>query len=220
MSYYLPMPNGVEDQIRLTCTLNWPARNTSGTFQKTIGRPVEPASRFQMPAFPISLLRDADSFEAYCQTHLADVQAEVSEPWEFWYEVECDNATLRRALPSVILPLTLGPYPPELIMSPSNELRQMADLMWISLLETHQIEGVVLFRDTGMVQSAFQHVYAWFWGIKDGAELELAATDAHLREKYMRLTSRRLGAGDEETAAQYSKIAYDLSASEEEAEEV
>lgn len=214
------MPDEIEEQINLVCTLNWPARNQAGTFQKTIGRPAQPASRYQMPAFPISLLRDASTFEAFCQTHLTDLQTQVSEPWEFWYEVECENATLRRSLPALMLPVTRGPYPAELIVNPSDELRQAADLMWTSLLQTHQIEGVHLFRDTGMVQSAFYDVYVWFWGMKDGAELELVATDAHLRTQYLDLASSKLGAGDEETAAQYSKIAFDLSATEEDVDEV
>jgi hypothetical protein len=214
------MPDDIEDHIKLVCTLNWPARNQAGTFQKTIGRPVESASRYQLPAFPISLLRDADAFEAFCRTDLSDVQAEISEPWEFWYEVECYNTTLRRALPGLILPVTFGPFPAELITNPFEEFRQAADIMWTSQLQTHQVEGVHLFRDTGMVQSAFQDIYAWFWGIKDEGELELSATDAQLRAEYIRLASRKLAAGDEEAAAQYSKIAYDLSATEDAADEV
>ena len=31
VGYYAHMPNEAEDQIRLACTLNWPARNASGT---------------------------------------------------------------------------------------------------------------------------------------------------------------------------------------------
>jgi hypothetical protein len=71
-----------------------------------------------------------------------------------------------------------------------------------------------------MVQFAFQDVYEWFWGVKDGAELELAATDARLRTEYMSLASRRLEAGDEGTAAQYAKIAFDLSSTDDAAAEV
>jgi hypothetical protein len=71
-----------------------------------------------------------------------------------------------------------------------------------------------------MVQSAFFEIYAWFWGTKDGAELELAATDLRLRREYMDRANRDLKAGDEETAAQYAKIAFDLSTTAEAADEV
>ena len=214
------MPDVSEDQIRLVCTLNWPASNIAGTFQKTIGRSSESPSQHQMPAFPITLLRDAGAFETFCRTHLTSVRTQISEPWEFWYEVQCDNATLRRSLPTLMFPVIRGPYSPELIANPHNELRQAADTVWTSLLQTHQVEGVHLFRDTGMVQSAFQEIYAWLWGMKDGEELELAATDTRLRTEYMDLARKRLEAGDEGTAAQYSKIAYDLSDIEEAADEV
>lgn len=218
------MSDESEQLIKLVCTLRWPACSQAGTFQKTIGRAVESransTTQYQMPAFPVSLLRDADAFEEFCETHLTGLRTQVREPWEFWFNVECDNVVIRRSLPALSTPLPHGPYAADHLTDAHTELRQAADLMWTVCLQSHQVANVQIFKQTGMTVGAIREIYMWLWGIKEEPLTDAMSVDGCLRTSHMRLARNMLEKGDEETAAQHIKIAFDLTPTEASADEL
>ena len=212
-----------EQTIELICTLRWPAHRQAGTFQKTIGRdtgtPGIPAT-YQMPSFPISLLRDANAFEEFCKAHLDELCSRIQQSWEFSYDVMCNNSIVRQSLPPVILPMTFGPFSASKLANAHNELRIAADILWTSNLQTHQIASVQVFKSgIGMTSDAFHDLYRWLWGTKDGAETNLDSIDARLKSHYTRLAKSALEKSDDEAAAQYAKIVFDLAPTDDAAEE-
>ena len=209
-----------EEVIELVCKLRWPARAQTGTFQKTIGRTAEAPMMHEMPSFPVALLHDADAFKGFCELHLDALKTRVQEPWEFWFEVVCHNAFVRQALPGVLLPVYFGPFPADRLANASDELRSAADLLWMQL-QTYEIANVQVFKQgVGMTSHAINDLYRWFWGIKDGSNLDRETVDNRLRVGYTGLAKNTLSKGDEAMAAQYAKVAYDLSPSEDVADEL
>jgi hypothetical protein len=201
----------MEEQVKLACALRWPALRQAGTFQKTIGRSTEAPAVYVVPSFPVSLLRDANAFESYCKPHLVELSAQVQEPWEFWFDAECDSSITRQALPPMILPVTFGPYPAGRMASAYGEIRQCADLQWTQL-QTYELASVQVFKaGIGMTSHALHDVYRFFWGTKDGSLPNLTSVDNRLRESYTELARSNLQKGDKDTAAEYAKIAFDLS---------
>jgi hypothetical protein len=71
-----------------------------------------------------------------------------------------------------------------------------------------------------MMSHAVHDLYRWFWGNKDRSLPGFETADEQLREGYLRLARRRLSEGDEAMAAEYSKVAFDLSDAEEVANEI
>lgn len=209
-----------EELIELVCTISWPAQAQAGTFQKTVGRVAQTPTTYQMPGFPVSLLRDAGAFDNFCEPYLTELQTQVQEPWEFWFSFEADNHIIRQALPPVFLPVTQGPYPADRLVGASLELRRFADLLWMQL-QTYQVAGVQIFKaGIGMTSHAVHDLYRWFWGNKDRLLPSFETVDDRLREGYVSLARRKLSEDAEAMAAQYSKIAYDLCGTEEAADEL
>src|SRR5918995_3975341 len=146
------------DLIRLVCKVNWPARNLAGTFQKTVGRSLEPFTRYRMPAFPISLLRDAQGFRDFCEPHLAALRTQVHEPWEFRFDIECDNQIICDSLPGLTDSPIAGPYDPTQLSDAHTEIRQYADLHWTFYIQMAQAENVLVFKYTGMRVNALRDI--------------------------------------------------------------
>ena len=209
-----------EDLIELVCNVRWPAQSQAGTFRKPIGRVVERGSIYQMPSFPVSFLRDSDAFDDFCRPHLTELQTQVREPWEFWFDAEFKSGILRQTLPTVIPPVIVGPITSDQLVDASGELRVSADVQWINL-QAQQIAEVQIFKSgIGMLSHAVHDLYRWFWGGKDRSLPGSEIADDQLRDGYLRLARRRLSEGDEAMAAEYSKVAFDLSDAEELAHEV
>lgn len=210
-----------EQEIELACTLRWPARRQAGTFQKTIGRGADTPVTYEMPSFPVSLLRDANAFEEFCKSHLTELRTWVQQPWEFWFEVVCDNVIIRQSLPPMILPVTSGPFPADQLTNAHNEFRRAADMLWTASLQTYQIASVQIFKSgIGMTSHALHDLYRWLWGGKDGVGPDLESVDDRLRTYYTRLAKSTLEKGAAGTAAQYAKVAFDLAPTDDIAEEL
>jgi hypothetical protein len=209
-----------EDLIELVCNVRWPAQTRAGTFRKTIGRVTETPTTYQMPSFSVSLLRDPDAFSDFCKPHLNELQTQVRQPWELWFDVECNSKIMRQALPPVIPPVTGGPFTADQLVDASGKLRAIADIMWVHL-QTYEVANVQVFKSgIGMMSHAVHDLYRWFWGNKDRSLPGFETADDQLREGYLRLARRRSSEGDEAMAAEYSKVTFDLSDAEEVASEI
>lgn len=209
-----------EELIELMCTISWPVRAQAGTFQKSVGRAAQTSATYQMPSFPVSLLRDAGAFDDFCEPHLTELQTQVREPWEFWFNVNTKNNIIRQALPPVFLPVIQGPLPAYQLVDASRKLRWNADMVWVAL-QTYQTASIQVFKaGIGMTSHAVHDLYRWFWGNKDRLLSGFETVDDRLREGYVSLARETLSEDDEAMAAQYSKIAFDLAGTEEVADEI
>lgn len=209
------MPDETENQFRLVCSLNWPARNLTGTFQHTVGRSTEGFTRYGMPAFPISLLRDAEGFRDFCGPHLTALRTQIREPWEFRFKIECDNEILSDSLPGLLFSPIAGPFDPSELANAHTAIRQLADSQWTFYIQTAMMESMIAFKYTGMRLNALRGIYKWFWGAKDIVAPGFADADDRLREVHTILAHERLGEDDLEAAAEHSKVAFDLSPTDE-----
>lgn len=209
------MPDETEDQIKLVCILSWPARSQAGTFQMTVGRTINSETQYRMPAFPASLLRDADLFKEFCDRHLSTLRARLSEPWDFRIEIECDNAAICETIGHVGAMYRFGPYAPSQLDNAHLELREGADAHWTFYIQTSLHNDYETFHYTRMSLGALRGIYKWFWEAKDLALYDLGDADEHLRKVHEKLAYERLREGDDESAAEHSKIAFDLSPTDE-----
>jgi hypothetical protein len=111
-------------------------------------------------------------------------------------------------------------------------LRGVADTLWTNHVQTLNAANIVLLRDTGMTRDALYESYKWLWGNKDGPGPDLKAVDDRLSASYVEEVDHRLrtgytqlarvmlGRSDDESAAQYAKVAFDLSPTEDIAEDL
>ncbi len=165
-------------------------------------------------------MRDADAFEEFCENHLIGLRTQVRDSWEVLFEVACADVVLRRFLPPMIVPATFGPFPADQLMNAHHVLRQSADHLWTSRLQAHRVANVEVFKGTGMTIQALHTLYRWLWGTKDGSGDNLVALDDRIRKGYTQLARSLLEKGDDGAAAQYSKVAFDLSPTDDIAEEI
>jgi len=84
------------------------------------------------------------------------------------------------------------------------------DHSWTSL-QSYYVDNVAVVEATGMTSHALHGVYRWFWAVKDGLERSFSSVDNLLTVEYSQLARYAMHRGDDETAAQYSKIVFDLS---------
>ena len=209
-----------EGLIEMVCNVRWPAQMRAGTFQKTIGRVAETPKTYQMPSFPLSLLHDPDAFDDFCRPHLTELQTQVRESWEAWFDVECKSEILRQTLPTVIPPVTGRPFTADQLVDAAGELRVLADVQWINL-QAQQVAEIYIFKSrVGMMSHAVHDLYKSFWGNKDRSLPDFETADDRLRESYLGLARSRLSEGDEAMAAEYSKVAFDLSDAEVDADDI
>ena len=187
-----------------------------------------------MPGFPVSFLRDVDTFEKFCRTHLTEASTQVWDSWEFWFEAALpdDARVLRRFVPSEHSSPKFGPYPARDLINAHELLRTTADSLWTHVFQMHEAANIVFLRDTGMTSGTLGELYKWLWGTKDEPGSDFTAlddglsagyleeVDYRLRTSYTLLARDAVGKGDDETAAQYIRVAFDLSLTEGVAEEL
>ena len=212
--------NYLDERAEIICSLSWPARRpeAAASTKFTVGRPIptDETSTHQMPNCPLSLLRDADSFEEFYRKHLTEIHTKVREPWAFHIQVIIQDGIQRKLLPNKWPNATVGPYPPDQLKDLPKNLNWMADSHWL-YLQTFNVASVMIVEHTGMTIPAIHELYRWLWATKDG--LDYQATD-RLRLGYAQLARDMLQRGDDGMAIQYGRVAFDLSPTKDIADEL
>ena len=215
----------MEDVIELICKVRWPAQG-SGPYksERSIIRDARRDSPtvYQMPGFHVTLLRDADAFERFCNDHLTELRTRIQDPWEVWVEAVVPDGypLLRRMVCHGLSSSKFGPNPLDQLEDMHEILRGITDSHWTSTLQVWEVMNFKSLEDTGMTCCAMHASYKWLWGTKDESHPDLEAVDDRLREGYAQAARVMLRKGDDETAAQYSQVAFDLSPTEDIAEEL
>jgi hypothetical protein len=215
----------LEDVIELICKFRWPAHG-AGPYksERSIIRDARRDSPtvYQMPGFYVTLLRNADAFERFCNDHLTELRTRIQDPWEVWVETVVPDGypLFRRMVPPGLSSSKFGPNPADQLEDVHEILRVMVDTFWTDTLQVCQAMNFKFLEDTGMTCGAMLASYKWLWGTKDESHPDLEAVDDRLRTGYIQAARVMLREGDDETAAQYSQVAFDLSPTEDTAEEL
>lgn len=125
-------------------------------------------------------------------------------------DFDLDGVAQRVLFPPTIYGTTIGPYSSNAPGDVQEHVALVVDNNWCGL-QSYYVESVMAVEATGMTNHGLQTVYRWFWAAKDGPNRGSPDVDALLVTEYLRLARSAMREGDQEMAAQYSKVAFDLS---------
>lgn len=204
------------------CAIAWPSSvRTGSSFRRTMGKTLNDSAtkRHALPPFPVSLLRDASALRKHIEGHLPEMRARPHEPWDLELDLEIRGSVQRMLFPPRMYGATTGPFPPEKLDELHAYVSEPADNIWVGL-QSYFLENVVLVETTGITAHALHALYRWLWTIKDGPNRSSESVNSLLIREYGRLARAAAHNGDDEMAAQYSKIVLDLSSDGRATEEV
>lgn len=204
----------IESTIQVRCSATWPSQVDGGSsFQRNIGRSRNDSvlTEYSILAFPLSLLRDAAAFERLCRRELPSLLIQVDQSWDLHLDFDLGGVAQRVLFPPTIYGATVGPGPPDASVDDvQKQIAFFSDQYWCSL-QIYYANNLAVVEATGMTSHALDAVYRWFWAAKDGPNRASPDVDNLLVTEYLQLAREAVSEGDDEMAAQYSKVAFDLS---------
>lgn len=204
----------IEATALVRCSATWPSEVDGGpSFRRSVGRSRDDnvLTGYSLPAFPVSLLRDDAAFERFCGRELPALLAQVSEPWDLRLDFDLSGIVQRVLFPPAIYSPTIGPSPPGASVGDvQRQITFFSDYFWCAL-QSYYVDSVMVVEATGMTSHGLDAVYRWFWAAKDGPHRASPDVDNLLVTEYLQLARNAMSKGDDEMAAQYSKVAFDLS---------